>query len=146
MIFTELPIEERVKGFSHVLSFDHTDLTQATANTAQALDVAIPAGSSIRGSQIRIDVPFENTADAAFDSTAITVGDAGSATRHLASTQANANGTVVPLRTAAVQHDYTAADVVKVTVGSMSGKSLSNLNKGAARVFVDLILPRQQRA
>jgi hypothetical protein len=146
MLFTELTIEERTKGFSHVFSIDHTDLTQAAANTAQTLDIAIPAGASVRGAQIRIDTPLQDVSDTAFNSTAITVGDTGSATRHLASTQANANGTVVALRTAAVQHDYAAADAVRVTVNSMAEKSLVNIDKGAFRVFVDLILPRQQRA
>lgn len=146
MLFTELPIEERVKGFSHVLSFDHTDLTEATADTAQTLDVDIPLGSSVRGAQLRIDTPFKDASDTAFNSTALTVGDTGSATRHIASTQANANGTVVALKTAAVQHDYAAADKIRVTVNAMDAKSLVNIDAGAARVFVDLVLPRQMRA
>ena len=73
---------------------------------------------------------FENTADAAFNSDTISVGDDAGVATHLAAQEANINGTEIIYATGNTVVLYTAASNLKVTVNSMAAKSLSNLNRG----------------
>lgn len=122
-------------------TFDHTDLTETTADTAQTLNIfTCGAGDLVRVERAVLTTAFEDGADAAYNSTAITVGDSGDADRLLASMQLNANGTEIfqQAGVAAEPHYYASGTTVQVTVNSMSTKSLSDLDAGSA--YIDLVV------
>lgn len=117
----------------------YADFTSmVTANTP--LLVNVPGGilskSSVKLVSSELVVPFEDTADAAFNTNILTIGDTGSATRHLATQQLNKNGTPAYLsHGTGTQQVYTAADTLGFTLASMAAKSLSSLKKGILRAY-----------
>lgn len=128
-------------GRLHRVEITHEDLTQAAANTAQAIDVlTLKDGDIVQELFTHLEVPFKDASDAAFNSTALTIGDAGSATRYLGSTQLNENGTEV-LRSVggAVPFVYTGAGVLRLTFASMAEKSLVNIDTGKLVVFARVL-------
>ena len=118
-------------GFTHVAIITADDLTQATANTLQTITIiALAAGDVIRKVLWYLRVPFQNTADAAFNSDTISVGDTAAVTTHLAAAEANLNGTEIIWRIGSTAVLYTAADGLTITINSMAAKSLVNINRG----------------
>ena len=137
-----IPIEERSKhaGATHMMEIKCTDLTQTTANTAQLFTLAdVVNGDAVSVLETELVEAFEDVSDAAFNDCAITIGDGGNAARLLASQQLNKNGTEV-FRQAGTGafYQFTTGDTVDVTFGSMSGKSLVNLDKGKVRIYYKL--------
>lgn len=127
-------------GATHVFVFDHTDLTETTVNTAQTLDVVtLGAGQTIEGVKAKLLVDFQDASDAAFNTTPIELGDSGDADRLLASMELNVNGTEVDVKagTGTIAAPTTST-TYQVTVGSMIGKSLSNIDAGKAEVYVKI--------
>lgn len=139
----ELPIEEKVStGCSHCIKVDHTDLTETTANTAQAINIPLAAGYAVGDVGLfKLKTPFRNSADAAHNTTTLSIGDNASATTWRTAAELNANGSKVDFGvfTATTGKAYTAADTVKLTFGSMSAKNLAALNEGEVHLFVQLI-------
>jgi hypothetical protein len=135
-VFDQLPLH----GATHFIDVSAADLTQTTANTAQTLVPAnFRAGDAFQLVAMKLVEPFENTADAAHDTTTLSVGDDDSATRYLASTQLNANGSTVSFAAGALTAPcfvYTAAKELRLAFGSQTAKSLSNLNKGRVLLFI----------
>jgi hypothetical protein len=128
-------------AFTHVFIVTANDLTQTTAATAQTFNVCGVLAGDILYRAIGVPVvPFQvggTTPDAAFNSDTVSFGDTGSVARHLAATEANANGTFLRVIGNTV-YLYPAADTLQVTVNSMAAKSLSNLNRGEYHVFFAL--------
>lgn len=128
-------------GFTHVATITAGDATQATANTAQTFDLGpIPAGSGIQV-EIRNTIPFQDTADSAFNSNTLSIGDTGSATSLLAAQQLNKNGTFITVARGAMSAVYTTANTLRVTLNAMAAKSLANLNKGQVDILVKIQNP-----
>jgi hypothetical protein len=126
-------------GYTHVAVITADDLTQATANTAQTITLfALKVGDIVKRIGWYLRVPFQNTADAAFNSDTVSVGDTAAVTTHLAAAEANLNGTEIIWRTGVVNVLYTAADILTVTFNSMAAKSLLNLNRGELILFISL--------
>lgn len=141
MIVRPLTTNERAElpGFTHVVVLTANDLTQATANTAQVFNVFKVLKGDIVAKAIGDPVvPFQNTGDAGFNSDTVSVGDTGSATRHTAATEANANGTYLKVM-GNTPYLYTAADTLQITVNSMAAKSLVNINRGEYHTFISLV-------
>src|SRR5262245_35389581 len=144
MLLRPLSTNERAEtpGFTHVARITADDLTQATLAAAQSIDLATSAKNDIivrAAGYIR--VPFENTLDAAFNTTTVSVGTATDGVASLvAAGEANKNAAtpVNTLSTAAAGKIYTAQDTLRVTVNSQTGKALSNLNRGEYYVFIAL--------
>lgn len=140
MLLRPLSTNERAEspGFTHVARITADDLTQATAAAAQTIDLATLAKNDmILRAAGYVRVPFQNTADAAFNSDTVSIGDTSGVAALAAAGEANANGTFVnTLGTTAKL--YTAADTLRVTINSMAGKSLNNINRGEYYVFVAL--------
>jgi len=134
-------INESPRGFNHRFVIDHTDLTEATNNTAQVIPlITLPVGTVVKSAAIYLNVPLEDSSDAAFNNTALTVGDAGDAARFLASTQLNENGTEVfaaAAPPAKVPHAYAAATTVNATIGSMTAKALADIDTGEVWVYLE---------
>lgn len=92
-------------------------------------------GDIIIEAEMHLITPFANTADTAFNTTTVSFGDQGSATRFFSAVQVNLNGTFVndSIYTPNNAYIYLAANLpqyLQFTLNSQSGKSISNLNQG----------------
>jgi len=143
MYFKELSLQEKAaNNATHQLVVTANDLTQATANTAQSINVAaLPVGCIIAGVWARLITSFQNPADAAFNSTTVDVGDTGSATRFLTAQQVNTNGTPIsaPAYSPTQGGPYAANQFITVNFNSMAAKSLVNLKVGELHVLFNVI-------
>lgn len=133
--------ETRESGFTHKAVITHADLTETATGTAQVLaPINVVNGSMVTKVAARLDTAFKNTGDAAFNTTAITVGDGGSANRFLASMELNENGTeILAKEGTGTLFVYTATDTVDVTFNSQTGKALNDLNTGKVTVFFSVV-------
>lgn len=141
-LFNEAAAQE---GANLEVIVEHTDLTIATADTGQTLSpFTVKAGESIELIRSDLRVPFEDTTDAASVTTAITVGDAGSANRLMTSTELNRNGTEVYTKAGTgTIYAPTSDTVVTITVAvPTSGKNIAALNKGRVRLLFRHTRPR----
>lgn len=143
MITKPLALHEQAahRGMTHMSIITADDLTQATANTAQTLKLCdLVAGDIIAAIEDNVIVPFENTADATFNSSTRSAGDNSAVTTFFTAAEANKNGTVVPKKFSnTAVGPYTAADKVAITFNAMAGKSLSSINKGELHVFFSIL-------
>jgi hypothetical protein len=133
MVITPLSNQDRIAfEADFVVQIEAADLTETTTNTAQAITLfTAPAGYQPIYKGRYLETPFEDASDAAFNSLTVSYGDAGSATRYQAAVQANVNGTEVLYSPAsATQYLATSDTAVLATVGSMTGKSLANIDVG----------------
>lgn len=141
---TILPLsttEKAATGATHLVIWGHADLTETTANTAQLLQIPVVAGTLVKVIGNKLVTPFEDASDAAFNSTAITIGDGGSANRLLTSTELNVNGTEIDFKPGALAEGYffNVADTIDITVNSMTAKSLSNIDAGEDHVYLSIV-------
>lgn len=122
-----------------VVEITHEDLTEATDATAQVIPLfKVPASFQlVELVRTELRVPFENTAEAGNNTTAITVGDGASAARFLASQELNRNGTEVYLKAGTgTKYIYAAEDWVDLTVAAAAAAtSLAELNKGKVLLY-----------
>lgn len=138
MKFAPLTIEERAaSGMTHRLDFDVSDIPAGIAtNTAYTFNTAplpvLKAGMVVKRIHFYLTTPLKNSADAAFNSTTINLGDGGSATRWMSGVQLNENGTevITTFPGAAENTIYTGNSQIAIVLGSMAAKSLSDLNTG----------------
>lgn len=128
-------------AYNELYIVDHTDLTETTANTAQVLTLrTVKKGTSVEACGIYLITPFQDASDAAFNSTAITIGETD-VDRFLTSTELNVNGTEILSKSTAnsvdtLPWDFVAADTIDVTFNSMALKSLSDLDTGKVAIFL----------
>lgn len=118
-------------------------LTMATANTKQTLKLMdLLTGDIVAAIWWRLKTNFQNSADAAFNSDTLSVGDGSSDTQFIAAKEVNANGTVISegFSNTAVG-PYTAAGVINAVFNSMAAKSLSSINKGEVHFFIRMLRP-----
>lgn len=130
--------ETRQTGYTHRYRLTFLDLaSMLTVNTALAINLrAVTAGAVISGVATRLVTPFQATGDAAFNTTAITLGDGGSANRYLASQELNANGAFVVAKAAGTPYAHVGAENVKITFNAMAAKALASLNAGVLEVYL----------
>lgn len=135
MLKTPLPIETSAdRGVNFEVLVTHEDLTEATANTTQKLTFPIEDKMSVELVRAIVDEKFEDTTDAAFNTTAVICGDDGSTNRFLASMELNKNGAAVTMKNGTgTSLVYTASDTIDFIFASMAGKNLAALNKGRVR-------------
>lgn len=129
--------QQTLGGATHRVVITHADLTETTANTAQVLSpLTVGLGSLVKCvCAIMVD-DFEDASDAAFNTTAITAGDGGSANRFLASMELNVNGTEVDFKAGVdTFYGYESADTVDVTFNAMSGKALNDIDNGEVHLY-----------
>jgi hypothetical protein len=143
MLFRELSLQEKsALDVTHQCVATANDLTQATAAAAQSFNVAaLPVGAIINGVWVRLITPFQDPADAAFNSNTVDVGDTGSATRFATAQQLNANGAFItaPVYSPTQGGPYAASQFLTVNFNSMAAKSLANLKRGELHVFLRLV-------
>lgn len=119
----------------------HEDLTETTANTAQVIELMTKgAGKSVELVKSQVITPFQDASDAAFNTTPLTVGDAGDADRLLTSQEVNVNGTEVLVKKGTgTVYEPSSDTAINLTVGSMSGKSLSNIDTGEVHLYFNIL-------
>jgi len=132
-------------GLNWQFVVDADDLTQATAATGQTINLRpLAVGDIVRYVVTDLKTPFQNTADTANNTTTVSVGDTGSATRFTAAQETNANGTFVHEAqgpTTAVA-PYTAADTLQINFGApATGKTLKSINVGEIHVYAKVLRP-----
>ncbi|NBW11380.1 MAG: hypothetical protein EBR82_25440 [Caulobacteraceae bacterium] len=142
MYFLPLTSQERLSGgYTHRAILTSTDLTQSTANTAQAIALfTLKTGQVVLRAATRLVTTFENTADNAHNTTTLIVGDSGDDDRCIASQEMNQNGTSVAYKVNATTIPFVATSdtVVNATIGSMAAKSLTSLNKGEVHILFEI--------
>lgn len=127
-------------GATHSVRITHGDLTETAEDTAQTLALTVPDKTLFALVGFRLDEAFQDAGDAALDDTKVSVGDGGSGTRYLAAKQVNANGTTVNAAAGKTfGHAYDGADTVDFLFGSMTGKSLSDIDRGDITFYVKAI-------
>jgi hypothetical protein len=142
---TPLLLEEQQAldgAFTHVAVLDADDLTMATANTVQDIALGtVPKGWVINKTMVVLRTPFENTADAAYNTTTLIVGDAGSSNRYMTSKELNKNagGVITYPGYNSTAYQVTADTPIVAEFGSMAAKNLNSLNKGEVHIYFGLI-------
>lgn len=136
----ELPAETKAAtGYTHKAVITHSDLTEATANTAQTIELLdVAAGDVVHTAAVKLVTAFSDASDTAFNSTTLIVGDDGSTNRFVTSQELNVNGSEVLYKAATntAPHAYTAANTVDAVFGSMAAKSLSDIDAGEVHIFL----------
>ena len=121
---------------------DHADLTQATAATAQVISLLAMLAAYQQVELVRVELlqAFQDTTDAANNTTPVTVGDGVSANRFLTATELNANGAAVRIKAGTgTKYVYGADDTVDITFGApAAGKNLAALNAGKLRLLFNV--------
>lgn len=125
------------------VDFSYRDIPAGIANNtaytwAAGFLPAVAAGDEIIQCEMHLITPFANTADPAFNSDTLSFGDGSSATRFFNAVEANLNGSYVVDSSYSTPFFYTAAGQLQIQMGSMTAKSLSNLNQGKAVIYVKL--------
>ena len=126
--------------YTHLARITADNLTEATAATAQTIKLCDMAdGDIIEAMEMRLITPFEDKSDGTFNSTTISLGDAGSATRYVNAVQVNRNGTEItdPVYSNTA-YQYTAPGELRLAVGSMAAKSLVNIDKGELQILLKI--------
>ena len=139
-------IEERSAGgdFTNRLDLNWKAVNGVTIGTNTTVIFkcgTIKAGDIIISCHLHVTTAWQNTADTAFNSTQLDFGDTGSTTRYLSGVEMNANGSFVvdTYLDPSSSHIYTAADTLEVTLHSMSGKDLTNINAGESYIEFGII-------
>lgn len=145
MKFAPMVLEEIAAsgGFTHRLDLSVADipagLALAAANTIWLTapggpNVVLPtfdAGTIVKRVLLHLTTPFKNTAQSGFNSSTISIGDTGSATKFVSAVQINENGTeVIDTFPGTENSIYTASLQMVVTLNAMAGFSSSTLNVG----------------
>lgn len=140
MIIRTLTTNERAEsaGFTHVAILTADDLTATVVTTAQAITLCgLKLGDVIFRAKGVPFVPFQNNADATNNTTTVSFGDTGSATRHLAATEANLNGTYLNVL-GTTPYLVPAATNLIVTFTPKTGTAPSAINRGEYHIFFAL--------
>jgi hypothetical protein len=145
-----LTTNERAEcGHTHLVEITADDLVSTTAGASQTFttDLLMAVGSFVERVTEMLVTPFQNTNDAAQNTTAMTVGDSvGGAATILASTELNFNGASVPnktfIPTGTPSTGFTAPTYLTVTIGGMAAKNLNAINRGVVLVAIRSFNPR----
>src|SRR4030095_4682700 len=141
---THITNEEKTSsgGFTVRVDFSYRDIATGIANNTAATYgagylPALRASDIVKRVLLHITTPFQNTADAAFNTTTISVGDTTTATRFVNASESNLNGTeVLNVFPGAVENViYTTTAQLQLTINSMAAKSISNLNAGQGYIL-----------
>jgi hypothetical protein len=134
-------VNESPRGYNYRFVIDHTDLTEATDNTAQNITlITLPANSVIKSAATYLKTPFQKTGTSAYNSNVLIVGDAGDTDRCIASQQLNVNGTEVLAQAHnALPFAYVAATPIVANFASMASYDLAELDAGEVHIFLEVV-------
>lgn len=134
-------VNESPRGYSYRFVIDHTDLTEATDNTAQNITlITLPAFSVVKSAATYLKTPFQKTGTSAYNNNVLIVGDAGNDDRFITSQQVNVNGTEVLAQAHAstTPHAYATATAVVANFASMASYDLAELDAGEVHIFLEV--------
>jgi hypothetical protein len=141
-------VDEEIDGtnqFTHYMEIKSGDIPAglAVAATWTAHFTTFQKYMRVNNVALIVQQGFEDTADAAFDSVLVDVGEAAAANGWIAAAQVAAkSGSLIKVAwktgATAVPKDYAAATVQEFTLTPKAGKSLSNLRKGSIIVLFSL--------
>lgn len=122
----------------------HADLTETTADTAQAIELfSLPANHAIGAVQVRLRTAFKDASDAAFNTTTMSVGHSTDPDAWLTASETNENGTEVPLvrevKASGGIASQSAATTVNATFNAMAAKALNDIDTGQVDIFCEVI-------
>lgn len=130
-------------GFTHMAEFGPGSLnllSETTANTSMVFNLfKTIAGDVIVKWALILDPALQDASDAAFNSVAFSFGDEDTATTYLNAVQTNVNGTEVVYTYGNTAAIYTAVKQIKVTIASMSGKALSDIDAGKIVLLFEVL-------
>jgi hypothetical protein len=142
MKVNRLQLEQQAAGYTYKVVVTHEDLTEATADTAQVIElINVELGEIVEKVAVYMPTPFKDASDAAFNTNAATIGDGGSANRYLSSTELNVNGTEILAKagTNTAGFAYVTDDTVDLTVAAMTAKSLDDVDTGELWIFIKTV-------
>lgn len=135
-------VNESPRGYNYRFIVDHTDLTEATDNTAQNITlITLPAFSVVKSAATYLKTPFQKTGTAGYNSNVLIVGDSGDTDRFIASQQLNVNGTEVLAKAHAASTTpfaYEAATAVVANFASMASFDLAELDAGEVHIYLEV--------
>lgn len=134
-------VNESPRGFNYRFVIDHTDLTEATDNTAQNITlITLPAYSVVLSAATYLKTPFQKTGTSAYDTNLLIVGDSGDTDRLIASQQLNVNGTEVLAKAQAstIPFAYEAATAIVANFASKASYDLLELDAGEVHIFLEV--------
>jgi hypothetical protein len=146
-----LTTNERAEcGHTHLVEITADDLTSTVTANAQTFvtDILMGVGTFIERVTEYLVTPFQNTLDAALNSTTMSVGDSiGSVSTILTpAVELNQNGTFVSNKTMVPTGTpftgFTSPTYLTVTIGSMAGKNLASVNRGVVLVALRMFNPK----
>lgn len=119
----------------------HEDLTETTVNTAQVIALMTKGlGKTVELVKSHLVTAFKDASDAALNTTTLIVGDTGDTDRLLASQEVNENGTEITSKNGTGTVFIPGSDTaINLTVGSMSGKSLDDIDTGEVHLYFNVI-------
>jgi len=128
------------QGYTHRIDFSYRGIAAGVANNTAATGniAALPLATVIYRATLILVTPFEDQSDTAFNDNTVSLGDTGSATRFFSGVQVNKNGTEVLDSIYNTLYQYAAADTLILTLNSMSGKSISDLDKGQLMILLQV--------
>lgn len=131
--------EIAAQGFTHRLDFDYTDIPSGIANsTAYLWNFAplpsVPTSTVVRAIELHLTTAF-SAANANNNSTTLSIGDAGLATRFASAVQLNANGSnvvdTIPGSTTNQVYANAAGNQLSITLNAaLANFSISSLTNG----------------
>ena len=134
-------LHESPRGFNHRFVVDHTDLTEATDNTAQEITlITLPAGTVVKRSAYYLKTKLQYESDSALNTTTLIVGDSGDTDRYINSSELNVNGTEVVYAVndaSKLPFVTTASTAIKATFGSMASKDLASIDAGEVWIYLE---------
>jgi len=131
-------------GYTHMAVLTADMLTQATANTAQDINLnTFLDGAYAQKAEIALITPFQDASDPAFNSTTLTLKDDLTPNTLITAKELNANGTYItePATSSQAYGPYTAGKHLIAEFGSMTGKKLVDIDVGEVHIFVQLLRP-----
>jgi hypothetical protein len=138
MKFSSRTYEEiAADGFTHALHFSASDITAGLANNATMFVNVAPlpvlkAGMVVKRTAVYLNPAFSQSGTAGNDSTTLSIGDAGSATRFISGVQININGTEVITSFPGTENTiYTSDSQMSVTLTPKTNTTISSINLGA---------------
>lgn len=123
-----------MSGMTHAIAFGpntSNQLSDAVVAEDMVFNLFTPVVASVMVKWALIcDPALSCSTDAAQNTTAVSFGDAGSATRFLSAVQVNLNGTPTLYTYGNTAYVYTTGSLLSVLITSMSAKKLSSLDTG----------------
>jgi hypothetical protein len=136
--YPQISNEVAQQAYTHRFDFSYQDIPSGIALAAAQVFLLpkVVAGDEVIELFVRLITPFSNSADAAFNSTTIDIGDDVSPTTYATAIQINLNGTFVTNTHIPDKNNvYTAAHQLQIRLNSMAAKTLSSLNRG--QIWID---------